>query len=161
MYEDLLRDSKVLISYCSEVKKKNEKLTFQLSEKDKMIQELSNKNLDLLKKNKSLYTQSSLTESESSQPSSERKTLQQKVVELTKHLAKFAKGSENLKIIMGLSRHPYDKSGLGYEENRKYDAESPSKYSIYYSHKSFVNRYYCRKQKLQASVTNTKGPKKI
>jgi len=82
-------------------------------------------------------------------------------VELTKDLAKFAKGSENLKIIMGLSRHPYDKSGLGYEENRKYDAESPSKYSICYSHKSFVNRYYCRKQKLQASVTNTKGLKKI
>jgi len=160
-YEDLLKDSQVLITHCSDLKKKNEKLTFQLSEKGRMIQELSNKNSDLLKKNKLLYSQSSLTKSESSQPSGEVETLQQKVEELTKDLAKFVKGSKNLKIIMGISRLYYDKSGLGYEENKKYDTESFTKYSIVHNHEHFVNGYYDWKQKLQAFDTNPKGPKKI
>jgi len=159
-YKDLRKDSQVLITHCSNLEKINEELTFQLSEKDRMIQELSNKSLDSLKKNESLYSQGSLTESESSQPSGEVETLRQKVEELTKDLAKFVKGSENLKIIMGISRHPYDKSGLGYEENKKYDAKSHSKYSIIHNHGYPVNRYHDRKQKLQASSTNTEGPKR-
>jgi len=160
VYKDLRKDSQVLITHCSNLEKINEELTFQLSEKDRMIQELSNKNLDFLKKNESLYSQGSLTESESSQPSGEVETLRQKVEELTKDLAKFVKGSENLKIIMGISRRPYDKSGLGYEENKKYDAKSHSKYSIIHNHGYPVNRYDDRKQKLQASSTNTEGPKR-
>jgi len=160
-YEDLQKYFQVLITHCSLLKKKNEELTFQLSEKDKMIQELSDKNFDILKKNESLYHQSSLTKSESSQPSGEIEALQQKVKKLTKDLAKFVKGSENLKIIMGISRHPYDKSGLGYEENRKYNAKSSSKYSVFHDCEHFANRCYDRKQKLQASNTNPEGPKKI
>jgi len=46
-YKDLLKYSQVLITHCSDLKKKNEMLTLQLSKKDKIIQELSNKNLDL------------------------------------------------------------------------------------------------------------------
>jgi len=61
---------------------------------------------------------------------------------------------------MGISRHPYDKSGLGYEENKKYDAKSHSKYSIIHNHRYPINRYHDRKQKLQASSTNTEGPKR-
>jgi len=160
-YEDLQKDSQILITHCSGLKKINEKLTFQLSKKDRMIQELSNKDFDFLDKNESLCSQSNLTKSESSQPFEEVEILQQKVKKLTKDLSKFVKRSENLKIIMGISRHPYDKSGLGYEENKKYDTESFTKYSIIHNHKHFVNRCCDWKQKLQVSDPNPKGPKKI
>jgi len=127
------------------LEKINEELTFQLSEKDRMIQELSNKNRNSLKKNESLFSQGSLTKSESSQPSGEVETLRQKVEGLTKDSVKFVKGSKNLKIIIGISRHPCDKSGLGYEKNKKYDAKSHSKYFIIHNHRYPVNRYLDRK----------------
>jgi len=161
-YEDLLKDSQVLITHCSDLKRKNEKLTFQLSEKDKIIQELSNKNLDLLEKNKSLLSQNSLTKSDSLQAFGEVKSLQQKVEELTTDLARFVKGTKNLKMMLRTNRHSHDKSGLGYEKDEKHTTQVKvfSKCSICDKYGHFANRCY-HKKKLQASDTNKQGPKKI
>ncbi len=46
-YESCLTNSKVLITYYSNLKKKNEELTLQILEKNKIIQELSDKNLNI------------------------------------------------------------------------------------------------------------------
>jgi len=127
-----------------------------------VIQELSNKNLDLLKKNESLLSQNLLTESDNSQPSDEVESLQQKVEELTTDLAKFVKGTKNLKMMLGTNRHAYEKSGLGYEKDEKHTTKVKifSKCSICNKYGHFANRCYCKK-KLQASDTNRSGPKKI
>jgi len=145
-YENLLKDSQVLITHCSVLKRKIEKLIFQLSEKDKEIQELSNKDLDLTKKTESLLSQDLSYKSDNSKPSDEVKLLQQKVEELTADLAK----------------HVNDKSGLGYKKDERHTTKVKMllRCSICGKYEHSGNRC-CYKKKPQASDTNPKGPKKV
>ena len=118
-FENLLTDSNVLITHYSEQKKKNEELTLQISEKNKIIQELSDRNLDLSEKNKLLSFQKDSNETDSSSSSKEVEILQQKVEELTLDLSKFVNGTKNLKRLLETSRHPSDKSGPGYQKDER------------------------------------------
>jgi len=102
------------------------------------------KNLDLSEKNKFLlYSQKDLNESKSSQPFDEVKILQQKVEELTLDLAKFVNGTENLKRLIGTSRHPSEKSGLGYQNDEEHTFKFKlfSKCSIYSKYRHLGNRF--------------------
>ncbi len=69
-YENLLRDSQILIAHYSELKKKNAELVLQLFEKDKIIENQSNKISELSKERNQL---SALLKAEldSSKPSNE------------------------------------------------------------------------------------------
>ncbi len=76
-FESLLKDSKVLITHYLDLKKKNEEFTLQILDKNKIIQELSDKNLSLLEKNKFLSSfLKDLKELDSSTPFVEVETLQ-------------------------------------------------------------------------------------
>jgi len=91
------------------------------------------------------------------------KILQQKVKELTLDLANFVNGTENLRRLMGTSRHPSDKSRLGYQNDEEHTSKVKlfSKCFIYSKYRHLRNRYYHKKHKLQASDTNKNRPKKI
>jgi len=54
------------------------------------------------------------------QPSDEVEVLQKKVEELTQELTRFVNDIENLKRLMGTSKHPSDKYGLGYQKENKH-----------------------------------------
>jgi len=73
------------------------------------------------------------------------------------------KGTENLMMMIRTSRHPHDKSELGYQkvETPIIGAKTFSKCSICGKFRNYDYRCYHKKQKLQTSGTNRKGLKII
>ncbi len=112
-FKNLLKDSQILVAHYFDIKKKNTELVLQLSDKDKIIKDQGNKISELSKK-KNKLSDMLKAQLDSLQPSDEVLALRQKVKELTSDLAKFVSGTKNLNLMLGTSRFPFDKSGLGY-----------------------------------------------
>ncbi len=90
-------------------------------------------------------------------------TLRQKVKELTSDLANFVKGTKNLNMILGTSRFPFDKSGLGYQKVEKpvTKIKFHSKCTICKKQGHLADRCFFKKKRSKTSKVNPKGPKKI
>ncbi len=161
-FENLLKNSQILVAHYSDIKKKNAELVLQLSEKNKIIEKQSNKISELSEESNKL-SDLLKAKSDSLQPSDEVLALRQKVEELTSDLAKFVNGTKNLNLMLGTSRFSSDKSGLGYQKVEKHITKIKlhSQCTICKKQGHKADRCFFRKMRSKTSKANPKGPKKI
>ena len=100
-FDDLLIDSEMMLSKYADLKKQNELLT---SEVDRLKSKL------VVFENK---------ESTSSDLEAENKILHEKDESLSKDLANFVQGKDNLDKLLSQQRCSFNKTSLGYEENEQ------------------------------------------
>ncbi|RDX82617.1 hypothetical protein CR513_36573, partial [Mucuna pruriens] len=87
---------------------------------------------------------------------------QKEVINLRQSLAKFVNGSENLKKVIKYNKHPYDKTGLGYDKEKDLKDKSTT-HCI--NCRKFGHLSYdwkdLQKGPSKPSITNNKEPNKI
>jgi len=108
-----------------------------------------------------MLSQKDPSKSESSQPFGEVESLQQKVEELTTDLAKFVRGTKNLKIMLGTNRHSHDRSGLGYKKDERHGTKVKIflKCSLCDKYRHLANKCYHRSRSFKLLVLTEKDPR--